>query len=332
MSNVGADDLRLGHRIVLDGPRRSITFGAERHPCSPCLGAADQHDVGLPVGDVARRPIDQRLRHVPAGLRGSCVAHRSTQALRDQRSRIAIAPRQQGDDPDGVDRGQDRRRTGVVGGGPSRLDDEVDGFERRLPVVGALIVLAGTDDDGRARVETGDGRHGATVGGAWWLPTIAASTSPLPSLRVAIGSDHAGLRVERAPDRRAERPRPRRRRPRHPQRGTRSTIRPSAPASHERWCAATPTAASCSAGAARGSRWLRTRCGAHGPRSATICSRRGCRGRTTTPTCSRWVDESWRRARERDPEGLARHTVRRRTATRSDLDAAGGDRRRGTHA
>ncbi len=93
----------------------------------------------------------------------------------------AITPREQGDDPDRVDRGQDRCRTGVVGGGPSRLDDEVDGFERRLPPIGALIVLAGTDDDGRARVETGDGRHGATVGGPWWLPTIAASTSPLPA-------------------------------------------------------------------------------------------------------------------------------------------------------
>ncbi len=67
---------------------------------------------------------------------------------------------------------------GVVGGSAGGLDDEVDGFERRFPAVGALAVLAGTDDDRRAGIETGDGRHGATVGGARWLPTIAASTSP----------------------------------------------------------------------------------------------------------------------------------------------------------
>ena len=43
---------------------------------------------------------------------------------------------------------------GVVSSGAGRFDDQVDGFERRIALVGALVALTGTDDDGRAGVET----------------------------------------------------------------------------------------------------------------------------------------------------------------------------------
>ncbi len=63
-----AHHLGFGHRLVLHRPRRSIARGSERHPGAPGLGAADQHDVVSPCGDVEGCSVDQRLGVLPPGV------------------------------------------------------------------------------------------------------------------------------------------------------------------------------------------------------------------------------------------------------------------------
>ena len=76
--------------------------------------------------------------------------------LGDEAPGIAVAPRQQAHDVDGVGAGQGRRTdAGVLGGPAERLGDQIDRLERRGPSVDAVAQLAGTDQHRRAGVDHG---------------------------------------------------------------------------------------------------------------------------------------------------------------------------------
>lgn len=127
--------------------------GARRKgwPGSPGLGAADGHHVAAARQDVLGGVVHQGLgvAAAVAGVEG--VPGGSAEALRDQASRVAVAPRQHAHHPDRV------QVLGEAGGGrvprgrADRLDDHVGGL-------GGLLgagELSAADQDRGARVNHG---------------------------------------------------------------------------------------------------------------------------------------------------------------------------------
>ena len=152
----------------------------------------------------------------------------SAEALGDEQRRVAVAPGQQADDPDRVrlgDRRPARRRRR-----PSRRPRPSGRRARaRRRAVAALVEELAGADDARACGGRGHGRHvrqrQPDESGGPPESGTADVTYTRADARIAIGSDHAGFELKQHLVGVLDRRGPRRRRPRHRQRRSRSTTR-----------------------------------------------------------------------------------------------------------
>ena len=163
-----ADDLGLGHGLVLHRPRRPHRRSTRndirvRHASAPPISTTS----AAPAAMSRAVRLTERLRHVAAGLRHGRVARPARRAARrparpDRGSATTAATRSaRSRSAARIAALRRRRRRRPRAASTIRST----GSSGRIALVGALVALPGTDDDGRAGVETRRGRHGATVGG-----------------------------------------------------------------------------------------------------------------------------------------------------------------------
>ncbi len=130
-----------------DGPVRLAAVAPQAGAAAPRLGPGDQHDVGVAVLDVLGRLVHQQLRGVAAvgGARG--VPRRGAEPRGDQCTGIAVAPRQDLHDADGVGGAEHRGRRDRLSSAARRSASAIrsSGRARRLAPVDPLVQLAGAD-------------------------------------------------------------------------------------------------------------------------------------------------------------------------------------------
>ena len=127
-------------RLILTGPIRTNSPRPQSHPGSPGLRAGDQNHR-RPAGlDIDAGLVEQRLRRIAADTAVPGRRSRRVDPLRQQQTRIPVAPGQQVDHPDRIHRRQDPGVSGL----PRRCRHQVDRFGGRGFV--ALIDLTGTDE------------------------------------------------------------------------------------------------------------------------------------------------------------------------------------------
>mgnify|MGYP000308248825 CR=1 FL=1 len=110
--------------------------------------ATHANKVGATLLDIQAGLVEQGLRGFAADSGVLGCGLRGPDPPGHQEPRIAVAPRQQVDHPDGIDGGQYAR----VGRGPGGLRHQRDGLDR-VRRVGVLVDLAVADQDGSAGIQ-----------------------------------------------------------------------------------------------------------------------------------------------------------------------------------
>ncbi len=128
--------------------------GREQRPVLR-LGATDEHDVRVAVGDRARRAGQQALLE-DADLADDAAHVGRAEALGQHPARVAVGPDSPGREHE-VDPAQDSPGAAVLAGPLGRLGQELERVERVTGIRGVLGHRADADDHRRAGVD----RHGS---------------------------------------------------------------------------------------------------------------------------------------------------------------------------
>ena len=119
---------------------------------APCLATDQDRGLEAPGGEVEGGLVDEGLGGVASRRRVGELRGGEAETFGEQPCRVAVAPREQADDADRVH----VRRPGqpcVGRGAGDRLLHQCHRIDGVVNAVGALQELAGTDDDGRTRIE-----------------------------------------------------------------------------------------------------------------------------------------------------------------------------------